>query len=83
MFLPMYFRNLYFKEKNKLYLLANNMEYSKIMPNLNLDELEYDIENKVYTDGFYVIKENGKIIGLYDYVNQTLFTDDKDLLERL
>jgi len=70
---------------NKIYNIMNNMKYSKYIKNLNPDEfslennLEY--ENKVFTDGAYIFFDEYGIQAIYDYVNQTLFTNNKDLIK--
>jgi HKD family nuclease len=72
-------------QKNRLYHIMNNMKYSKIIPELNKNnfaqKFELNIEDKIFTDGAYVFTKNGKIEAIYDYVNQTLFTDNEIYLE--
>jgi uncharacterized phage-like protein YoqJ len=70
---------------NKLYHMMNNMKYSKYIKDLDVDkfalERKLDVENKVYTDGAYVFKNENGIQAIYDYVNQTLFSNDEDLIK--
>ena len=72
---------------NKIYHIMNNMKYSKYILDLDVDEFArlfgFDVENKVFSDGAYVFLKDGKIEAVYDYVNQTLYTNNKELIEEI
>jgi hypothetical protein len=70
---------------NKIYHIMNNMKYSKYIKELDCENFAnsngFNMENKVYTDGAYVFKKDENIEAIYDYVNQTLFTNNEDLIK--
>jgi hypothetical protein len=69
---------------SKIYHIMNKMEYSKILPELDIDDFakkfQLEIDNKIFINGAYVFKKDNKIEAIYDYVNQTLFTDNREYL---
>jgi len=67
-------------QQNKPYHIMNNMKYSRLKPELDVDafaiENDLTVTNDVYNNGAYLFSdENGEIIAVYDYVNQTLFSN--------
>ena len=72
---------------NSYFHIMNNMKYSKYI--LNFDENKYakkfdlNVENKVFANGVYVFttKEYNEIVSIYDFVIQTLFTNEEKYLE--
>jgi hypothetical protein len=74
-------------KNNKLYHIMNNMKFSKYIYDLDVDAFAIKTntikENKVYNDGAYVFYRDNKIIAVYDFVNQTLFSNDENLIKEI
>jgi hypothetical protein len=70
---------------NKLYHIMNNMKYSKYIRDLETNLYANIINAKkidrIYAEGAVAFEKDGKIVAVYDYVNQTLYTNKKELLE--
>ena len=89
----MYMTNLIAKNKrmlgqtkyNKIYHIMNNMKFSKYILDLDVDRyaenFNFEIKNKIFSDGAYVFKKDNEIKAIYDYVNQTLFTNEEEYLK--
>jgi len=89
----MYMTNLIARNKrmlgqtkyNRIYHIMNNMKFSKYILNLDIEKyaekFNFEIENKIFSDGAYVFKKDNEIKAIYDYVNQTLFTNKEEYLE--